>query len=41
LCALGALSLLFVDLDKRERIHHAVMLREIVDDMIANQEGII
>jgi hypothetical protein len=38
-CALGALSLLFVDLDKRERIHHAVMLREIVDDMIAKQEG--
>jgi hypothetical protein len=30
-----------VDLDKREAIHHAVMLREIVDDMIANQEGII
>ena len=38
-CALGALSLLFVDLDKRERIQHAVMLREIVDDMIAKQEG--
>jgi hypothetical protein len=38
-CALGALSLLFVDLDKRERIQHAVMLREIVDDMIAEQEG--
>jgi hypothetical protein len=35
----SVLSLLFVDLDKRERIHHAVMLREIVDDMIANQEG--
>lgn len=38
-CALGALSLLFVDLDKRERIHHALMLREIVDDMIAEQQG--
>jgi hypothetical protein len=36
-CALGALSLLFVDLDKRGRIQHAIMLREIVDDMIAEQ----
>jgi len=33
-CALGATSLLFVDLTVRERIQHAIMLREVVNDMI-------
>lgn len=37
-CALGATTLLLVDLDKRRRIERAQQLREIVSDMIALQD---
>jgi len=35
-CALGATTLLLVDLEARDRIQRAVQLREIVNDMIAD-----
>jgi len=33
-CGLGACTLLFMDLDSRERIQHAAQQQEILDDMI-------
>lgn len=33
-CALGATTLLLVDLEARDRITHAAILRQVVDDMI-------
>ena len=35
-CALGATTLLFVDLEARDRIQRAVHLRDVVNDMIAD-----
>lgn len=37
-CALGATTLLLVDLEARDRLHRAVQLREIVSDMIDDNE---
>jgi hypothetical protein len=38
-CALGATTLLLVDLEARHRIERATQLREIVTDMISSKEG--
>ena len=37
-CALGATTLLLVDLDARDRIERATRLREIVTDMVSEEE---
>jgi hypothetical protein len=34
-CALGACTLCFVDLEARDRIHHATQLRDLVTDLVA------